>query len=70
MLLTDLNHPLAGKDLTFDITIREIKETPDSGKEGKDDDDSCSCGGDCGCNHDHKGHEGRDDDCCDGDCCK
>ena len=46
----DYNHPLAGKDLTFDVTIKDVREaTPDeiaTGVVGGG--DSCGCGtGNC-----------------------
>ena len=37
----DLNHPMAGKALTFDIEVVNISETPTQAPE--------NCGSDCGC---------------------
>lgn len=72
----DLNHPLAGKDLTFEITIKDISIPSEdnmhhghnhSGHEHEGHDHShgdCECGGDCECDDDS-------DDCCGGSCnCK
>jgi peptidylprolyl isomerase len=50
----DMNHPLAGQDLTFDIKIIDINHAPEqSGCDCGDCKDE-SCGPDCGCGHDHK----------------
>lgn len=47
----DYNHPLAGKDLTFNVKVLDVREaTPDevlSGKVGGGSDESCGTG--CGC---------------------
>lgn len=42
-LSVDLNHPLAGESLTFDIEVVGISETPTQSKSG------CGCGSNCGC---------------------
>lgn len=81
----DLNHPLAGKDLTFEITIRDIS-IPSSIPSEKDIHHGHDHGGHDHSGHDHGGHDypygecgcgddcdcGDDsDDCCGGSCnCK
>lgn len=42
-LSVDLNHPLAGESLTFDIEVVGISQTPTQEKSG------CGCGSNCGC---------------------
>ncbi len=37
-VVVDLNHPLAGKELTFDITIEDVKDSAPAGS------GSCGCG--------------------------
>jgi len=48
----DYNHPLAGKDLMFEITISDVRAATDkelaTGQVGADD-ESCGCGSGCGC---------------------
>ena len=50
----DFNHPLAGKDLMFSVTVMEVRDaTPEeisSGLVGGADEGCCSTGGGCGCN--------------------
>ena len=42
-LSVDLNHPLAGESLTFDIEVVGISATPTQSRSG------CGCGSNCGC---------------------
>lgn len=66
----DANHPLAGEELHFDVTVREVRDATDeelshghvhAGGCGCGDDCSCEdCGDDCG--------DGCGDDGCDGGC--
>ncbi len=59
----DMNHPLAGKDLSFAITVRGISQAPEQSE------DDC-CGGGC-CGHEDKGKgkkKSKGDDCCGGNC--
>jgi len=50
----DFNHPLAGKDLMFSVTVMEVRDATEdeisSGRVGGADDGCCSTDGGCGCN--------------------
>ncbi len=65
-IVVDFNHPLAGKDLTFNVEIVDVKETSEEDMQkfmnphhGHDHGDGGCCGGDC--------HDG--DDCCGSGAC-
>ncbi len=47
----DFNHPLAGKDLMFTVSVKEVREaTPEEVMTGQvQEDESCGCGTGCGC---------------------
>ena len=53
----DFNHPLAGKDLTFDVDVIDVKEaTPEDMAKFMPQQDSCCSSGSCDsddCSHDH-----------------
>ncbi|MBT3813810.1 peptidylprolyl isomerase, partial [Candidatus Woesearchaeota archaeon] len=48
----DINHPLAGKELTFSVKVVGVND-PEEAKDEKKDDDGCKpddCSSCCGCN--------------------
>lgn len=53
----DANHPLAGEDLNFDVTVKGVRDaSPEEIEHGHIHGDSCcgddGCGDDCGCGED------------------
>jgi FKBP-type peptidyl-prolyl cis-trans isomerase SlyD len=68
MVVIDFNHPLAGKKLTFDVTVREVREaTPEEQAEAAEE-NACGCGGGCGCGEED-GDESAAQGSCGGGCC-
>ena len=69
-VVLDLNHPHAGKDLTFEGTITEMREATNKEVEGMLNmmsGEGCGCGcGSCGSGCDDHDHE--DSGCCGGGC--
>ena len=52
-VVLDFNHPLAGKDLVFDVTVESVREaTPHEALSGQVQQKGHGCGsGGCGCSH-------------------
>ena len=51
----DFNHPLAGKDLIFNVKLMEINEEPKYSANEHE----CNCGDECSCGDDGCGEEGN-----------
>lgn len=49
----DMNHPLAGQDLTFEIKVVDINHAPEGSGCGCDDCNDDTCNPSCGCGHEH-----------------
>ncbi len=62
-VVIDLNHPLAGERLHFDINIAEVRQLTNEERDGL----LSSCG--CGCGSDHAGECGSGGCGSDGSCC-
>ncbi len=59
-LLVDTNHPLAGKNVKFELDILEVRAATEGEIEEAQaqlDDGGCGCGHDHGAGHDHESHE-------------
>jgi peptidylprolyl isomerase len=63
-----INHPMAGKDLTFKIKLLKVLDKKEVAKL-MEDMQQHSCG--CGCEHDSKDskHSHKEESCCEDDCC-
>jgi len=51
-VVVDFNHPLAGKDLVFNVSILDVRDATESEKASGvvGGEESCGCGTGCGCN--------------------
>lgn len=58
MVVIDLNHPLAGKRLHFDVNITEVRDLTTEEKEGLTSASASGCGCGCGCSSEEEAGSG------------